>query len=187
MAYVFGKLRRARRRTRSGSCSFSRSQRNSKQLSTNDIIKFFRFTFTFDRTAITFGFVPAFRMKMTFSPNRQQPARSKSGLPLLPFSRCISWGHIRAAFHRSSKQFKALQDNLNVQLFVVTDEARESQNQVRTSQTIRHSRLDSRRRLLEAGRPASSVTTKSCTLRLSCNALNCLLDLGAPDFGLGFR
>ena len=37
----------------------------------NDIIKFFRFTFTFDRTAITFGFVPAFRMKMTFSHDPQ--------------------------------------------------------------------------------------------------------------------
>ena len=33
------------------------------------------------------------------------------------------WGHIRAALTDSGKQFKALQDNVNVQLFVVTDEA----------------------------------------------------------------
>jgi hypothetical protein len=50
---------------------FSRSRKNSKQLSANDIIKFFWFTFTFDRTAITFGFVPAFRMKVTFSHDPQ--------------------------------------------------------------------------------------------------------------------
>ena len=53
-------IRRSRRRTRLGSCSFSSSRRNAKQLSANDIIKFFRFTFTFDRTAITFGCAPAF-------------------------------------------------------------------------------------------------------------------------------
>src|SRR5258708_10922210 len=67
---------------RSGSCSFSRSRRNSKQLSANDIIKFFRLRFTFDRTAITFGFVPAFRMKMTFSHDPQ--------MVFWPFWRAVS-------------------------------------------------------------------------------------------------
>jgi hypothetical protein len=66
VAHVFGKLRSAAANEVRIVFLFEIAK-SSKQLSANDIIKFFRFTFTFDRTAITFGFVPAFRMKMTFS------------------------------------------------------------------------------------------------------------------------
>jgi hypothetical protein len=65
VVHVFGKLRSAAA-NEVGIVFLFEIAKKFKAISANGIIKFFRFTFAFDRTAITFGFVPAFRMKMTF-------------------------------------------------------------------------------------------------------------------------
>jgi hypothetical protein len=65
----------------------------------------------------------------------------------VPFSRRISSEPHPSRLHRSSKQFKALQDKLNVQLFVVTDETGRTPLQV----------IERRK----APNPAGSVETRS--------------------------
>jgi hypothetical protein len=67
---------------RLGSYSFSRSRRNSKQLSANDIIKFFRLRLPLTGRPSPSGLYRHFRMKMTFSHDPQ--------MVFWPFWRAVS-------------------------------------------------------------------------------------------------